>query len=99
MSPERASLASFVEQRLLPVLNLMVLLLPLALFGIELVGFAAMRASTPTPTGDVAARGVPRSSDQDPAPKATERRPIDGPTPTPTRPPAPFPDSTLGYGF
>jgi hypothetical protein len=99
-------LAEFVE-RVLPLLNLMVLLLPLVLVGLELAARSAMEITLPDSSPDVATLDTP------PAPRrqslgAEDHKPTLGTEPTPREraPETELPqdrssvswDSPLGYG-
>lgn len=97
-------LAELFEREILPLLNLMVLLLPLVLFGIELVTRSAISVTLPDAIPDVASldtppvprRGAP-SDHHGEAPSHSVPQAWVGPTPTATAPSV-FSDSPLGYG-
>jgi hypothetical protein len=55
----RQGLAELIERDLLPLLNLMVLLLPLVLFGLELAARSAIAVTLPDPSPDVATLDTP----------------------------------------
>jgi hypothetical protein len=69
----RQGLAELIERDLLPLLNLMVLLLPLVLFGLELAARSAIAVTLPDPSPDVATLDTPpaprRQSQSQPQPQ------------------------------
>jgi hypothetical protein len=103
----RSGFAELVERDLLPLLNLMVLLLPLVLVGLEFATRSAIAITLPDPSPDVATLDTP------PAPRrralgaehhtqsvAVERTPREAEPETelPTPSSSVFSDSPLGYG-
>jgi hypothetical protein len=106
----RHELAELVERDVLPLLNLMVLLLPIVLLGIEFVAHSAIAVTLPDPSPDVASLDTPPA----PRPRAVgsadhgearshlgargetpREQVVHEPTPTAT---SVFSGSPLGYG-
>jgi hypothetical protein len=104
-------LAELIERDVLPLLNLMVLLLPLVLLGGELVARSAIAVTLPDPSPDVASLDTPPVSrpnaflgvdDHTPEPSIaakpeTESEP-ESESESPATGPSVFSDSPLGYG-
>jgi hypothetical protein len=103
---------SSITQDLLPLLNMMVLLLPIVLLAIEFVAHSAIAVTLPDPSPDVASLDTPpapRSSvsgSEDHNARSPRRAQTEdtrdpqasvAPEPTPTGASA-FSDSPLGYG-
>ncbi|WP_146158466.1 hypothetical protein [Enhygromyxa salina] len=84
--------ADFIEQLVLPVVNIVFLLVPVLLVVIELTSLAALQASTPDAAPSAQA---PATWSRDPAPAPLERvSPATAPTAEPV-----VPDPMIGYGF
>lgn len=108
----RHGFAELIERDLLPLLNLMVLLLPIVLLGIELVTRSAMSVTLPDPSPDVASLDTPAAprprgsrSDDHAETRSHSVPPRAWIAPDPTRAAVPTPaaasvfsDSPLGYG-
>ncbi|PRP89982.1 hypothetical protein ENSA5_69230 [Enhygromyxa salina] len=104
-------MAELIERELLPILNIIVLLIPVAMLGLELASFGASQASMPDSRLDVAELETPRAP-QPPlaAIPADEVTPVAGPArarariegrergEAPRHSPPVFPDPMLGYG-
>jgi hypothetical protein len=108
----RRGFAELIERDVLPLLNLMVLLLPIVVLGIELVSRSSVSVTLPDPSPDVASldtppvprRNVSGSEDHGEAPSRSVAQPDEqsfpasvGLAPTPTAPSV-FSASPLGYG-
>jgi hypothetical protein len=104
----RHGLAERVEHDLLPLLNRMVLLLPLVLLGVELAARSAIAVTLPDTSPDVAKLDTPavprpnasRSEDHERAIESepTTRSPARSEAELPATGPSAFSDSPLGYG-
>jgi biopolymer transport protein ExbD len=109
----RQGIAELIERDVLPLLNLMLLLLPIVLLGIELVSRSAIAVTLPDTSPDVASLDTPRpprpsvslSKDHSEARSPSEPQ-IEGPmVPQASLSPSAsataasvFSDSPLGYG-
>jgi biopolymer transport protein ExbD len=105
----RQGLAELIERDLLPLLNLMVLLLPLVLVGLELAARSAIAVTLPDPSPDVATLDTPpaprRESQSRPLGAEDHKQPLGAET-TPARElesetasrASELWDSPLGYG-
>jgi hypothetical protein len=99
MRRERRRGAEFVEQQLLPVINIVFLLVPVLLVVIELTSFAALQATAPDAPQAAQAPAV-RATSQALAPPPSTRSQDDEGAAAKSPDPAPlFPDQMLGYGF
>ena len=87
MRRERRRGTEFVEQQLLPVINIVFLLIPVMLVVIELTSFAALQASAPDApqAAQAPASSVTKQPATTPAPPVQDRGPL-------------FPDPMVGYG-
>lgn len=111
--PGITEMMEMIERDLLPLLNMMVLMLPIVLLGIEFVAHSAIAVTLPDPSPDVARLDTPPaprasvsgSEDHDDArayPRAQDEsarkpRTADASTPSSTGALV-FSDSPLGYG-
>lgn len=103
----RHGLAELVERDLLPLLNLLVLLLPLVLLGIEFAARSAIAVTLPDSSPDVASLDTPAPRRQTLGPEDHKRTveaeqtkasdAVSGPQ-LPATSPSVFSDSPLGYG-
>lgn len=104
-------LAELIERELLPVSNLLVLLLPIVLLGIEFAAHSAIAVTLPDPSPDVAKLDTPpvrRPSvtgseqpdpeDQDEARSHAEVESEPSARALPPTGPSVFSDSPIGYG-
>jgi hypothetical protein len=96
MRRERPEKAEFIEQLLLPVVNIVFLLVPVLLVVIEVTSFAALQATMPDAPQAARAPAVtsPREAAPPPQPSQTSTAGAESPNPAPL-----FPDQMLGYGF
>jgi hypothetical protein len=104
----RHGLAELVERDLLPLLNLMVLLLPLILFGVELAARSAMAVTLPDTSPDMAQLDTPPVPRQHALGAQDPKRPVAGElaevsrskdeSELPATGPSVFSHSPLGYG-
>jgi biopolymer transport protein ExbD len=103
----RHGLADLVERDVLPLLNLMVLLLPLVLFGVELAARSAMAVTLPDTSPDVAQLDTPSVQRPSALGLDDHKRAVESELATriqaseaelPATGPSVFSDSPLGYG-
>jgi hypothetical protein len=96
--PERRAmirgLAELLEGELLPLLNGMVLLLPIVLLGIELASRYAIAVTLPDPSPDAVSLDTPPA----PRPRVVDAEEEPSTRAIPATGPSVFSDSPLGYG-